>query len=190
MSSASENNGRASSPEAGEGVLANLPRTRPQRSSPRRAAARRSAASAAGGSAPPSPPSTSAAKPASAPAKVKKAKPKAKATPKAKGAAKAASETKAKTRSPRATKRPTRTARPTAPATSTRRKPVTRAVHVDESVPRQGFESEMDRATGPVQPPGGAELVSSAAEIFGELARSGISTGERLLKDALARLPL
>jgi len=48
----------------------------------------------------------------------------------------------------------------------------------------------MDRATGPVQPPGGAELISSAAEIFSELARSGLSTGERLLKDALARLPL
>ncbi len=48
----------------------------------------------------------------------------------------------------------------------------------------------MDRATGPVQPPGGAELVSSAAEIFNELARAGLSTGERLVKDVLARLPL
>jgi hypothetical protein len=60
----------------------------------------------------------------------------------------------------------------------------------EEQVPRQGFESEMDRATGAVQPPGGAELVSSAAEIIGELARAGLSSGERLLRDALSRLPL
>jgi hypothetical protein len=60
----------------------------------------------------------------------------------------------------------------------------------EEQVPRQGFESEMDRATGAVQPPGGAELVSSAAEIIGELARAGLASGERLLRDALARLPL
>jgi hypothetical protein len=56
-------------------------------------------------------------------------------------------------------------------------------------MPRQGFESEMDRASGPVQPPGGAELVASAAEIIGELAKAGLSTGERLLRDALTHLP-
>ena len=61
---------------------------------------------------------------------------------------------------------------------------------VDESVPRQGFESELDRASGPVQPPGGAELVATAAEIVSELAKAGVSTGERLLKDFLGRLPL
>jgi hypothetical protein len=54
----------------------------------------------------------------------------------------------------------------------------------------QGFESESDRARGPVHPPGGAELVASAAEVLGELAKSGLSTGERLLKDLLSRLPL
>jgi hypothetical protein len=48
----------------------------------------------------------------------------------------------------------------------------------------------MDRASGPVQPPGGAELVASAAEIIGELAKAGLSTGERLLRDALTHLPL
>jgi len=57
-------------------------------------------------------------------------------------------------------------------------------------VPRQGFECEGERATGPVHPPGGAELVASVAEIIGELAKTGFSTGERLLKDALSRLPL
>jgi hypothetical protein len=41
-----------------------------------------------------------------------------------------------------------------------------------------------------VHPPGGAELVASAAEIVGEIAKAGILTGERLLKDVLSRLPL
>jgi hypothetical protein len=59
-----------------------------------------------------------------------------------------------------------------------------------ERVPRQGFECEGERANGPVQPPGGAELVAGAAEIIGELAKAGFSTGERLLKDVLSRLPL
>ena len=59
-----------------------------------------------------------------------------------------------------------------------------------EPVPLQGFESEHDRARGPVHPPGGVELVASAAEIVGELAKAGLSTGERLLKDLLSHLPL
>jgi hypothetical protein len=59
-----------------------------------------------------------------------------------------------------------------------------------EPVPRQGFECEGERANGPVQPPGGAELLASAAEIVGELTKSGLATGERLLKDVLSRLPL
>jgi hypothetical protein len=59
-----------------------------------------------------------------------------------------------------------------------------------EPVPRQGFECEIDRASGPVEPPGGAELVSAAAEILGELTKAGLSTSERLLKDVFSRLPL
>jgi len=43
--------------------------------------------------------------------------------------------------------------------------------------------------SGSVQPPGSAEFIASAAEIVGELAKAGLSTGERLLKDVLARLP-
>jgi hypothetical protein len=57
-------------------------------------------------------------------------------------------------------------------------------------VPRQGYESDDDAATGAVQPPGGAELLVSAAEIVGELAKAGASRTERLLKDVLSRLPL
>jgi hypothetical protein len=48
----------------------------------------------------------------------------------------------------------------------------------------------MDRASGPVEPPGGTELVASAVEIVGEIARAGLSTGERLVRDVLTRLPL
>jgi hypothetical protein len=57
-------------------------------------------------------------------------------------------------------------------------------------VPRQGYESEEEAATGAVQPPGGADLLLSAAEIVGDLAKAGLSRGERLVKDALSRLPL
>jgi hypothetical protein len=163
MSSASESNGRSSGPQAEEGVLANLPRTRPQRSSPRRAAARKASAAADAADSPRARPAVASKRAASNGAKS--------AATKAKVKAKAKVDTKVKPATPPASKQ-----RGTA--------------RVDEGVPRQGFESEMDRATGPVQPPGGAELVSSAAEIFSELARSGFSTGERLLKDALARLPL
>ncbi len=81
-------------------------------------------------------------------------------------------------------------------ATSTKKaKPAGRAPKraprpVEDSVPRQGFESDMDRASGPVQPPGGTELMATAAEIVSELARASVSTGERLIKDLLGHLPL
>jgi len=41
---------------------------------------------------------------------------------------------------------------------------------------------------GSIQPPGGAELVASAFEIVGDIAKSGLSTGERVLKDLFSRL--
>jgi hypothetical protein len=59
-----------------------------------------------------------------------------------------------------------------------------------EPIPRQGFECEGERAHAPVQPPGGPELVASAVEIVGELAKAGLSSGERLLNDVFSRLPL
>lgn len=58
-----------------------------------------------------------------------------------------------------------------------------------DAAPRQGFESDGENMHGSIQPPGGAELVASAAEIVGELAKVGLSAGERLLKDAFSRLP-
>jgi hypothetical protein len=82
------------------------------------------------------------------------------------------------------------------PATPTARKRAGSAAaragastRVPEPAPRQGFESETESMSGSVRPPGGAEFVASAAEIVGELAKAGLSTGERLLKDALSRLP-
>lgn len=40
-----------------------------------------------------------------------------------------------------------------------------------------------------MRPPGGAELVASAAELAGELAKTGVTAGTRLLKDFLSHLP-
>ncbi len=140
-----------------EGVLANLPRTRPQRSSARRAAARAGAA------------------PAKRPRKALDGK-----APHAKRAGERTSA-----RGPA-----TETAKP--PVAQKRRAPTPRRppIVIEDPAPRQGFECEGETASGSIQPPGGAELVASAAEIFGELAKAGVSTGERLLKDVISRLPL
>jgi hypothetical protein len=120
MTEADREKGQVRDTQGDTGILANLSRTRPQRSSPRRAAAR------------------------------------------------AASAQKAPPRQ--------------APRQAKVRQPGV------EPVPKQGFESESDSLSGSVKPPGGTELVVSVAEIAGELAKAGLSTGERLLKDALSRL--
>jgi hypothetical protein len=156
VSGPGEGNGRGDAPPDGGSVLANLPRTRPQRASARRAAARSAAAAteesaAANGNG-------SAGR-----------------TTRRKAAPKAASKTAS------------------APRTGPRKKPTQKAARTGrrrdtEAVPRQGFESVEERATGPVAPPGGAELVGTAAEIVSELAKAGISGGERVLRDVLSRL--
>jgi hypothetical protein len=145
-----------------EGVLANLPRTRPQRSSARRDAARRAA------------PET-------------KAKPKTKPTP--------STVAKPPLTAAKASSAPTRKANsaPTRKATTPKQRPAaTRATAkaLQDPAPRQGFETERDPISGSVQPPGGVDLFTSAAELAGELTKSGISAGGRLLKDVFARLPL
>jgi hypothetical protein len=208
MSAASDSNGRTGGPEGAEGVLANLPRTRPQRASARRAAARRQASASQPADRAAKAPSDAGARTAAAPAKKaarKASKPRAAATKagaqarKPSGAARkspsrsgATATKRSATAGATAAKSPARdgasaTGRPARKAA--RKAPRRAAQDAREQVPRQGFESEMDRARGPVQPPGGAELVASAAEIVGELARSGLSAGERLLKDALTRFP-
>jgi hypothetical protein len=194
------------------GVLANLPRTRPQRSSARRAAARESA-SANGrpsgsrkstGKRPGTAASTRTGKPARGQSHVAKAQP-AKAGP-ATGAAQtetqpakpaahgrpksakdsaATAQAKAAGSSPR----PSSAVRARRARTGKRAPAPRRPVAVEEPAPRQGFECEGERATGPVQPPGAPELVATAAELVGELAKAGVSAGERLLKDVFSRLP-
>lgn len=54
--------------------------------------------------------------------------------------------------------------------------------------PRQGFETEDVEQGKPVAPPNSAELAASVVELLGELAQTGLSSGGRLLKDALSRL--
>ena len=161
MSGPNDSDGRGEVPAERQSVLGNLPRTRPQRSSARRAAARSSTAAG-----------TSAevdAKPARAASKAprtsgRKASAAARASrPKA---AKAAGAKQRKAR------------KPARGATSAAK----------QTVPRQGFETEADRARGPVQPPGSTELLASAVEIVGDLAKSGLATGERVLKDVFSRL--
>ena len=164
------------------GVLANLPRTRPQRSSARRAAAR-------GGAAQPSRPRKAQSK--RAPRKARAGSAATQAAPTAPSKARApdtvATPAKAKSRV-RATRPAAATKRSTAPRRAAARK--ARAAQTDEPAPRQGFESEGETSGRSVQPPGGAEFVATAAEIVNELAKAGVSTGERLFKDVLSRLPL
>jgi hypothetical protein len=176
---------------AGEGVLANLPRTRPQRSSARRDAARRATGSAA--TTAPAQARTAAttkAQPAqptvasiSAPARKPRSATPAKVQPSPAPKPAAAKKAPAKARTDSAAK-PKVAPRAKAKA---RPKPAKRA---QDPVPRQGFETEGDPVSGPVQPPGSVELLSSAAELAGELTKSGLSSGGRLLKDFIARLPL
>jgi hypothetical protein len=152
MSAAGQNDRGSSTPRDDQGVLANLPRTRPQRSSRRRAAAREA--------------TNEAAAPAGDGDRSEIAQPKRKTakapTPKAKAPAARGGRTAERSKD------------------SARGK---------DSVPRQGFDSERDAASGSVQPPGAPELLASAAEIVGELAKAGLSAGERVLKDLLDRLP-
>jgi len=158
-----QSNGGTSAGEAEQGVLSQLPRTRPQRPSARRAASRQ--AGQAGGQLPDSGAAAAKPKRAKAPATSTKR------TAPAKAKAPAATRTKAPQRVKATTSHAPRRAKPAA----------------EQPVPRQGFESESDRARGPVRPPGGTELLTSAAEIVGELTKAGFSTGERLLRSLLPR---
>lgn len=157
MSPTNEDNGRASAAKDRLGVLANLPRTRPQRASARRVAARKASVE----------------------------------TTTANGSSGAAAPTKpAAPRKAPAAKRAPATAAGSSARPRPRRAPARARAAVADPAPIQGFECDGDRASGPVQPPGGSELAASAAEILGELTKAGFATGERLIKDVLGRLPL
>jgi hypothetical protein len=174
MSGPDDTQREATAESNGVGVLANLPRTRPQRSSPRRAAARASRAAAG-------PSKSNANKPNTSKAGASKASPNKPNTSKA-GASKASPNkaSPSKAAPGKAAKGKTAKSKPIAGANAAELAPA----------PRQGFESESEHPNRTVHPPGGAELVASVAEIVGEFAKAGLSTGERLLKDALSRLPL
>lgn len=167
--SPSDGDGRAEISENGAGVLANLPRTRPQRATARRAASRRGgatgrAAPQAGNGAEPAKTATKTRQPVPRPRK-------ARATTQARSAPASAAKAAEKTAQPRRAPRP----RKISP--------------VVEPAPRQGYECLEERATGAVPPPGGADLVNTALEALSELAKASLSGGERLLRDVLSRLP-
>jgi hypothetical protein len=150
MSDSEKSRRRSTASGSEDGVLANLPPTRPQRTSRRRSEARNATVRAA---------STTPGRPASR-------------APQERGAEERSRERRVGPR-----------LEPVA------RKPAGEPAGRGDSVPKQGFESESDAASGPVQPPGAVELVGSAVEIVTELARAGLSAGERVLGDLASRLP-
>ena len=179
------------------GVLAALPRTRPQRVSPRRAAARQRTGKTE--------PETGSPAPAqSAPRTTASPKTARKTTPTQTTPRKA---TPAQTTPRKAT--PTQTARKTTPAvptvekatpskiktkakaktTSAKAKTTSAKKPAEPPAPKQGYEPEEEVELGKtVTPPSGVELVESVADIFGELANSSLAAGGRILKDAFSLL--
>jgi hypothetical protein len=190
MPASEQSNGRARLSESEQGVLANLPRTRPQRATRRRIAAREATGAQ-------QPAAEGAPRSASAGADAGTSAASGAATAPAPARAKTARSSRARPRSAaraRTQDRPAGSAR-TSEAGGARKQKAragasrrTAAAHAP--APRQGFESDSEHASAPVQPPGGAEIMASAAEIVSELAKAGLGAGERLLKDVLARLPL
>jgi hypothetical protein len=78
---------------------------------------------------------------------------------------------------------------PVRKSVASRRRASKPAAIAEPPVPKQGYEPEDELELGkPVNPPSGAELVESVADIFGELANSGLTAGGRLLKDAFSLL--
>src|SRR6267378_8479308 len=138
----------------GSGVLGNLPRTRPQRPSARRAAARRSAGGKGGSDGAPREPTPTTADAA------------ATATTGAKRASGAGARREPGQRASR-----NRAGKRAAQDAGRKQRSTAKL----DAVPPQGYEADDDAATGAVRPPGGAELVLSAAEIVGELAKAGLS---------------
>jgi hypothetical protein len=174
MSPSESRNGREvdSIPEGG--ILAALPRARPQRASARRTAARTSTAAKKG--------TTAAAKTATA-TKTKSAQ--------ASRTKKHVARESPAVAEPSAAKKPTaRKSVAVKKAASTKRrrtKPI--AKPTEPPAPKQGYEPEEELELGKsVNPPSGAELVESVADIIGELANSGLTAGGRLLKDAFSLL--
>jgi hypothetical protein len=181
MCAMSEDDERAGAP-ANErdpaGVLSNLPRTRPQRSSARRIAARDGASNASTRS-------------AGAPASERQTPAGASSSSTARSAARDGAKDAKSSRKPKA--RAAAGAGARAPgakrAAGTRRKAASsNARRARERAPRQGFESEGASTTGSVMPPGGAELLNAATELLTDVAKSGLARGASTLKGIAGRL--
>jgi hypothetical protein len=174
------------------GVLANLPRARPQRSSARRQAARETNGSRNGAGTAVREQRAATRRPSPAAAKGTRKRTQSGAASTAKPPVAAIEQTKAKgpaaSAGAKAVKPKAGAGKRPAPTRATRKRP--RPTAVQDPAPRQGFECESETPSGSVQPPGGVELVASAAELVGELAKAGLSRSERLLKDVVSRLPL
>ena len=181
----------------GSGVLANLPRSRPQRSSARRLAARESTSAHNGsGMALREPRKTPSARfgftrRSSTPKRRAGARARrAKQTVAPVGESAASASAKRSGGEPRGQRERAKGGSSQTPGRAARDSEDEHApAAAQEPAPRQGFECESDESTGSLQPPGGTELVASAAELVGELAKAGFSRGERLLKDVFSRLP-
>lgn len=174
MSPSENRNGREADSIPEGGILAALPRARPQRASARRAAARTSTA-----------------------AKKRTAAVKTATATKAKSAQAAATKRHIARESPAAgeplaaKKTTARKAVTAKQATSTKKRHTARPIAkpAEQAAPKQGYEPEEELELGKsVNPPSGAELVESVADIIGELANSGLTAGGRLLKDAFSLL--
>lgn len=166
--------------EPSVGVLAALPRTRPQRTSTRREAARAQARS-----------ETVAVAKAASPAKVGAPRTDGTSAKKEAPAKVGTSATTKKTTKKRPTtdSKTANSKRPTKPA-HTRKAATTRpkaAAQAEPRAPSQGYEPEEEVELGnTVHPPSGGELIESIAVIFGELAGASAGAGGRLLKDVLS----
>jgi hypothetical protein len=173
------------------GVLAALPRTRPQRTSPRRAAARQRAGKAESeprGSAS----ARSAPKTAASPKTARKATPTQtapKAAPAVPATEKAAPDKVKAAKTARDKPTSTKTASPKTAPPKTKAASAGNRKAVEAPAPKQGYEPEEEVELGKtVNPPSGVELVESVADIFGELANSSLAAGGRILKDAFSLL--
>ncbi|HEY2631393.1 MAG TPA: hypothetical protein VGI26_03340 [Solirubrobacteraceae bacterium] len=179
MATTDSSNSGSDTPVVEGGVLAALPRTRPQRASARRAVAREKGPKS----------ETAGARPATR--KTGKARP---GNVKAAGAPAATTKPKAGERSV-AKAKPT-TAKPKRATTPTKRPPAARATRqsqaakpVEPPAPKQGYEAEEELELGStVNPPSGVELLESLGDIVSELAGSSLTAGGRLLKDAISIL--
>jgi hypothetical protein len=184
MSPSESRNGRQTDSIPEGGILAALPRARPQRVSARRAAARTNAATKGEATAPKADTARTkrvrrapAKRPVAAENPAATEKPIAAKKPKAR---KPIAAKKPKARKPVAAKKATSTKEHAA-------KPI--AKPAETPAPKQGYEPEEELELGKtVNPPSGAELAESVADIIGELANSGLTAGGRLLKDAFSLL--